>query len=219
MPLILDKIEGLTAEQILAINTANEGYQSPAEVQGLKDSRDVLLGEKKTAQEAADAAAAEAKAAALKVATAKGDTDAINASWQEKFDAQGAKLDAMVKSNETGAVTAIVNDLAGKLADGTDADLLKPFIEKRLRYDTDGVKVTDANGQLTISTLADLEAEFRGNAMFSNIIVASRANGGGATNASGAGGAGVVAKQDGTPTEQAVHMAGKVPALADLPLG
>jgi hypothetical protein len=224
MPLDYSQIEGLTEEQIAALKKQAEGYESAEQVAGLRQQRDNLLAEKKTAQASADEAAELAKKSAHDASVAKGDVDAVNNSWQIKFDEQtatlGGQISTLLEGNAKSATLAVVNQLAGQLADGDNAELLKPFIEKRLRYEDGKIKITDNDGALTVSTVSDLETEFRTNKMFANIIVANRSNGGGATGgtntSSGAGNA--LPKMNGSTAEISAALAQKIPALANLPV-
>ena len=219
MPLLFEGIEGLTPELQAAIEKANEGYQSPAEVAGLKSSRDTLLAEKKAATDAATAAQTAADEATHAATIAKGDAEAINKSWSDKFETQAAELKGIKESGNAATMDAAVNKLAGAMADGTNADLLKPFIEKRLRLDDGVVKVTDKAGALTISTVADLETEMRADPMFAGLVVASRASGGGAPGGDNSGGAsGVKPNIDGTLSEKSAALATTIPGMADLPV-
>lgn len=182
MPLDLDAIEGLTLsdEQKAAILKQHDD-----DTVGLKKNRDELLEEKKLADKAktdAEAAAEETrKEAELEAARKKGDVDAITKSFQEKLDAEKAKADKIVRDAAAKTLDSEAVKLANKLSDGDNVDLMTEFVKKRLKIDEDGkVKVTDSDGNLTISTTTDLVEEFKGDKRFASLVTASKASGGGA---------------------------------------
>ena len=67
---LTDGIEGLTEDQVAAINAnaakTYEGYESPEQIAGLKAAKDSLLAEKKQAEEAKAAATLAQKRQSLK---------------------------------------------------------------------------------------------------------------------------------------------------------
>lgn len=79
--------------------------------------------------------------------------------------------------------------IAGKLADGVNAELLSEQIAKRLKFTEEGLKVTDINGNLTVSTLADLATEFQNNERFKSLLKGNQSSGGGAPGGTDSGGA------------------------------
>jgi len=79
--------------------------------------------------------------------------------------------------------------LATKLADGENAELLAQLIGPRLTYADGSVKITDGQGNLTVSSLADLEKEVSGSARYAALLRGRQASGGGAAGGSGGGAA------------------------------
>ena len=79
--------------------------------------------------------------------------------------------------------------LAADLADGANAELLSEFIGRRLKFHEDGVKVTDVNGNLTVSSFDDLKSEFKNDARYSALLKGNQPSGGGASGGSNSGGA------------------------------
>jgi hypothetical protein len=130
----------------------------------------------------------EAKAA-KDALTAKGqETSQLEASYKAKIDALEASLkettEKQIKAQRQEAKASAATELAAKLSP-SGAKVLLPHIEKRLKVeiDADGktlVRVLDADGKMTASSVADLEAEFRANKDFAPVIVGSRASGSGA---------------------------------------
>lgn len=184
----------LTPEQQAAVQANADkqylGYESPDQVKGLKANNDALLAEKHEAGRVAKEASDAAESARLDTARSKGDVKALEESWAAKQAESDDRYNALLKQNESSAISAEVNKLAAELG-GDNAALLAPHIQNRLRYEDGQVKVMDSNGGLTISTLDDLAKEFRNNPMFASAIVGTKANGGGAahggkSNSSGA---------------------------------
>jgi hypothetical protein len=75
--------------------------------------------------------------------------------------------------------------LAAQLADGYNAELLATFVERRIKYTEEGVKVLDAHGNLTVSGLDELKNEFANSDKFKSLVRGSRATGGGALGSGG----------------------------------
>lgn len=118
----------------------------------------------------------------------KADIDAINKSWQKKMDT--ATLAATEASNKLTSslrkltVGAEARKLAAELATPDSVDLLERFIQDRLDADLDGdtpaLRILDADGKPSASTIDDLKKEFLADKRFSGILTGSRASGGGA---------------------------------------
>ena len=79
--------------------------------------------------------------------------------------------------------------LAMSMADGANAELLSEQIAKRLKFTDEGLKVTDANGNLTVSSLKDLATEFQTNDRYASLLKGNQSSGGGASGGSNSGGA------------------------------
>jgi len=75
--------------------------------------------------------------------------------------------------------------LSSQMSDGFNAELLSTFVKPRLKYTDDGIKVLDAHGNMTVSSLDDLKNEFLNAEKFKSLIRGSRATGGGALGSSG----------------------------------
>ena len=86
-------------------------------------------------------------------------------------------------------VNAEARRIAGELAIPGSADVLLPHIKARLKYDSGKVTVLDAEGKPSASTPAELAKEIASNKAFAPLIVASLANGGGASGSRGGGAA------------------------------
>lgn len=188
----------MTLEELQAANAklteANTTLTTQVEAQGvesasMKAKMAELLGETKIAKEArrlADTAAAdEVAAAALK----NGNFEQLHKSSEERYQTTLGELDKLRLGIAGEKQTNAAMKMAGELADGSNAELLSTFIAKRLAYSDDSVKVTDSNGQLTVSSLADLAKEFKNDTKFASLLKGNQSTGGGATGGNNSGGA------------------------------
>lgn len=125
----------------------------------------------------------------------KGDTTALDASWQKKLDDANAAADVKITKLNDQLKALLVKAEARKLAAeiSTVPDLLAPAIEARLSADLTGdlpiTRVLDAAGKPSASSIDELRKEFVANPNYAAIIKANDASGGGAGGGSGGGGA------------------------------
>lgn len=169
-----------------------EGIPQPQNDDGLRKKVDELLAEKKAEQQKRKEAEEQA---ALEHARKKGDIDALEKSWGEKFTARETELLNEKQSLEAQVYKLTVGskatELAAKLAvPGSDSVLL-PHISNRLQVETvDGeikIRVLDLQGKPSALSIEDLEKEFRANEAFKPLIRASGASGSGASGGQGGG--------------------------------
>ena len=179
MDLNLNGLE-LSEEQIKQLNEQNVGLVNASEVEGLKKNRDDLLAEKKSAQEATALAEKLADDARIDGLQSKKDFEALSLSYKEKLDG----FELRDKENAAKLVAQTIStkalEMAKTISDGDNADLLATFIEQRLRSDNGEIKITDANGSLTISTQEDLLNEFKANQRYASLVTVTKAGGSGA---------------------------------------
>lgn len=160
-----------------------------SEVAGLKINHDRLLTEKKEQQRIANEAANEAKRVKDEAALKNGDIESLTKSWKEKESDYLGTIETFTKKESNNAKSKAANDIAMGLAEGANVKILSKFIIERLKFDSGEVKVTDSNGNLTVSSLDDLKKEFANNEDFKSLLVGSKASGSGAAkgNIGGAG--------------------------------
>lgn len=155
-----------------------------------------LLDEKKAASKRAEEAEEAARKAAAEKATKDGDVDALNESWQKKYDKLQAKYDT-----DLGNANTIIEktnsrakavELASTLAVEGSSDVLLPHILGRVKTEIKNGEATtvvlDADGKPSAQSLKELGEEIANDKRFAPLIVGSRASGGGA-NGSGGGAA------------------------------
>lgn len=169
------------------------------DLSGLKNKVDELLREKKAASQKAREAAEEADAARLEAAKKGNDTEALDKSWQEKFNAREVELkkelDAMSGTLVKLTSGQTATKIAAEIAVQGSADVLLPHLERRLRTEfRDGSPVTvvlDKDGKPSAMSVDELKAEFQNSAAFAPLIVGTKANGAGRTGGNESSGAGV----------------------------
>lgn len=194
----IDSLEGLD-EATQALYTEKdgkyvlkvEGLPEPEDTSGLKRKVEELLEESKAAKEAKRKAEEEAERAREEKARKDGDHETLAKQYEEKYNTLTQQLEAERQERARDAVRSESIKLAASLAEGANAELLSEFIQRRLRYDEGKVKVTDAEGNLTISSIDDLKTEFRNDPRYAALITATKGSG------SGAGGQGGGAPQGG----------------------
>ena len=204
----LDSLENIDETLQGLYEQTDTGYQlkvtgipepEKEDLSGLKNKVDELLREKKAASQKAREAAEEADAARLEAAKKGNDTEALDKSWQEKFNAREVELKkeldelsgTLVKLTSGQTATKI----AAEIAVQGSADVLLPHLERRLRTEfRDGSPVTvvlDKDGKPSAMSVDELKAEFQNSAAFAPLIVGTKANGAGRTGGNESSGAGV----------------------------
>lgn len=160
-----------------------------AEVERLRNHTNELLGEKKREAEKRRQAEEEAQRKEQERLLQNKDFEQLHASSEKERERIAGELNQLRETIANEKRDSAALKLATELADGDNIDLLGTFISQRLRMTDDGLKVTDQNGNLTVSTLDDLKNEFKNSARFASLIRGSQAAGGGATGGKQGGGA------------------------------
>ncbi|MCP4493136.1 MAG: hypothetical protein GY820_38430 [Gammaproteobacteria bacterium] len=178
-----DKENALSQEDFDSLTDKNTSLQATidsmqADNTAMQGKMNELLGETK-----------KAKAAARKQAEDDGNFEQLyNSSeqarteLQEKYEAQGAKF-------AKGKCETVAKSIAMDLADGDNALLLSSFIAPRLKFEGEEVKILDSKGQLTVSTVEDLKAEFKNNSRYVALLKGNQSSGGGASGGKSGGAA------------------------------
>lgn len=159
-----------------------EGLPQPEDVTGLKAQLDTLLTEKKAEQAKRRQAEIEAQQKERERLEAEGNykqlfesSQTATAEWQEKYQ-------NLQKQIEQGNISQAASKAAMSIADGENADILSEFISRRLKVVEGQVRVTDANGNLTVSSIEQLAEEFKNTPRYASLVRGSGASGGGAAN-------------------------------------
>lgn len=162
-----------------------EGLPQQEDVSGLKRQRDELLAEKKAEQERRRAAEEQAQREADERARAEGNYQQLFESSQAELERERQARADLQRSNEQRDISLAATRIATAIADGDNADILKEFVSKRLKVAEGQVRVTDESGNLTVSSLADLQREFETAPRYASLVRGSQAGGGGAAPKSG----------------------------------
>lgn len=170
---------------------AVEGIPEPEDTSGLKRKVEELLEESKQAKDAKRKAEEEAERAREEKARKDGDHETLAKQYEEKYNTLTEQLEAERKQRSQDAIKREAISIASELAEGANAKILARFIEDRLRYEGDSVKVADREGNLTISTIDELKTEFRNDEAFGALVTGTKGSGSGAA---GQGGGAVTKK-------------------------
>lgn len=127
----------------------------------------------------------------------KGDVEALEKSWQSKYDKRegelNGQLDGLKGTMNTLLVDNVASTMAAEIAIEGASSVVLPHIQKRLAVEErDGKMVTvvmDKDGKSSASTLTELKEEFKNDTAFASIILGSKGSGGGAGGSGGGGGA------------------------------
>lgn len=191
-----------TNEEVGAPNTEVKSYSEAdvramleKETAGLKSKVDELLGEKKSASQKAREAEERVERERLERAKQEKDFESLFKSSEEKRSEIENKYKELNTSIRNEKRNTEAYKLANELATGPNAELLSEFVARRLDVGEDGkLVVMDANGNPTVSTLADLKKEFVSSGKYDALLSGTGATGGGATN-SRSGGASISGKK------------------------
>lgn len=161
----------ITVEQFQELQSKLEAVEQ--EKARILDSKNQILSEKKKAQEAARLANEEKAKKAGDFEQLYKSQQEKNAEWENKYNKLQTGIAESKRNNQA-------MKLAGELAEGFNAEILSEQIAKRLKYTDEGVKVTDSNGQLTVSSIEDLKNEFKSNERYASLLKGNQSSGGGA---------------------------------------
>ena len=156
----------------------------------MRGHMDTLLGETKTAKALAKQQADDATQLANDKAKKDGDFEQLYNSSTEQSNGYKTELETLRQKMSADKTNTEAVKIAMQLADGYNAELLSEKIALRLKYTDEGVKVLDANGQLTVSSIEDLKTEFSNNERYASLLKGNQSSGGGAPGGKNSGAAG-----------------------------
>lgn len=151
-----------------------------AQNEAMKNKNSELLGETKKAKELRRQAEQQAQKEADEKARKAGDYEQLYKSSTEEKQRLEQQLEEIKLGTAKEKQKNTAMRIAGELAEGANAEILADYIAKRLKYTDDGIKVTDTNGDLTVSTLEQLKDEFSKSTRFASLLKGSQASGGSA---------------------------------------
>mgnify|MGYP003665796451 FL=1 len=165
--------------QIATLTASNEELTN--QFNAVKSKNDELLKETKSAKEARRKAETDAITEKDRLAKESGDFESLYKSSAEKLESTTKSLNELQQNIAVEKKGNAAMKIAAELAEGANIDLLSTFIDTRLKYQEGDLKVTDASGNLTISTVDDLRNEFKNDARFASLLKGNQSSGGGAT--------------------------------------
>lgn len=179
----------MTQETQETQNTQDENTITPeqftalqAEIERLRKHNETLLAEKKAETEKRRAEQAEKDKQAEELARKKGDFEALEAQYKDKIAGLEKQLADQIAERNADLIKTQSVKIASQLSSNAhNQEILQMLIEKRLTVDNGEVKVTDGNGNLTISSVDELVAEFKNSGKFDSLIDGTKASGTGAT--------------------------------------
>ena len=174
-------------EQLTTLQATNKELAD--QFDAIKNKNDELLTETKSAKEAKRKAEADAIAEKDRMAKESGDFESLYKSSSEKLQMTETTLSQLQGRIETEQKGNAAMKIAADLAEGSNIDLLSTFINTRLSFQEGNLKVTDGSGNLTISSLDDLKAEFKNDPKFASLLKGNQSSGGGATGGNNSGSA------------------------------
>lgn len=155
-----------------------EGAPDASEIERLKQHNEKLIGEKRQRDEAARQAQAERERIEQEAAKKNGDFEALEKSYQQKLQEREDELNALRQQQDTQRVNTAASQLAQQLSDNqSNQMLLQRFIKDRLSVVDGQVKVTDADGKPSASTIDDLANEFKTSGVYDSLLTGTRASG------------------------------------------
>lgn len=170
-------------QQINEMNSQLESAQQ--EKVAVLNKNNELLGKLKKVKEADHQKELEAQMQAQEAAKKAGDFEQLFHSSEAKSKSLEEQLNALRNNISKEKVQNTAMKMASELADGANAELLSVFIAERLKYTDEGLKVTDGDGNLTVSSLNDLSSEFANSDKYKSLLRGIKSSGGGANGGGG----------------------------------
>lgn len=214
---ITPEIQALLDTQASELNAKFE-----TDTAGLKKSQQDLLAEKSARQEALAASEAEAEAARLEKARATKDIDTLT----ESYEARLKEVQDENASLLTGIKQGKVKDIAASFVNTNIVDdefsrqAMTAEYAKRIDIREGKPVVLDVLGNLTSLSVEDLNKEILSSSIYAGHIKSTNANGGGAngSRAKDAGRAGAKPNLNGSTSEKASALSGRIDGFDQLPV-
>jgi len=154
---------------------------------------DELLGETKAAKKAREEAESLAKTSSEDALKKAGDFEQLYKSQLEQNEELKTGLTERDKRDADNNISKEALNIAFTLADNIkdgaqNATILSSSIKSRLKFVDGELKVTDKDGNLTVSSLEDLQREFANNPAYSGLLKGNQSSGGGANGDGNKGG-------------------------------
>lgn len=151
-----------------------------SQFEAVRGKSNELLDEAKKAKTQAREASQAKEQAKIEKAKKDGDFQQLLKSSENERAQLKASLEELTDRISSEKVRSSAMTIASELADGPNAELLSEFISKRIKYVDNDVKVLDEKGNLTVSSLTDLKAEFINSEKYKSLLRGTKSSGGGA---------------------------------------
>lgn len=210
------KAEYVEKDGKYTLDMADDGWGDDAGA--LRRAKDREVEARKAAEKRAREAEDKLASAGDDDARKRGDIETLEKSWKDKLDVQTAESAATIAGKDKFISTTLVDSVATSIANEIttnpgNAKILLPHIKARLVADMDGetpsTKVLGADGKASATTVDELKKEFVDNKDYASIIVASKANGGGAPDKGQQRPGGASQNQDGDKPPMLSGLSGK----------
>jgi len=174
-------------DQLATLQESNQALTD--QFDAIKSKNDELLTETKSAKEAKRKAESDAVAEKDRMAKESGDFESLYKSSSEKLQSTQSSLSELQGRIEKEQKGNAAMKIAADLAEGSNIDLLSTFVNNRIAFKDGELAVTDGKGNLTISSLDELKAEFKNDSKFASLLKGNQSSGGGATGGNNSGSA------------------------------
>lgn len=193
-------IQGVISDDVETNDTQHDIQELLAERERLLKHNEVLLSEKKARSEAARQAEAEKLRIEQEAAKKNGDFEALEKSYEQKFQEKQRELDELLKQRDSSTVEQTSLKIVSQLADTpTNQKLLQRFVKDYLKVADGKLRVLDENGELSAETPDDLANRIRNSGMYDSLLTGTRGSGSGGA---GTGTKGVKSASDYSESER-----------------
>ncbi len=148
-----------------------------------------LISEKRAVQAARDEAEQTAKIEAEEKLKASSNFKELHKSSELEREKLQNELNDLRGKNEKKEVKVAAMDIASSLAEGKNIKNLSKLIIDRLKYTSEGVKVLNESGELTVSTLEEFKQQVQSSGDYDSLLKGNQSSGGGANGGKNGGSA------------------------------
>lgn len=148
--------------------------------EAMKAKMEELLAETKASKQKARDEARAKEQAKLEKAKKDGDYEQLLKSSEKERETLRQQLEQLTNKVSAERLKSESMRIATDLADGPNAEILSEFIQRRLKYTDDGIKVIDSNGELTVSSIDALKSEFANSDKYKSLLRGNKSSGGSA---------------------------------------
>ncbi|QEO58319.1 hypothetical protein [Francisella marina] len=182
MPITQEQFDSLPDELKELYQVSDDGYELNAvkkdEVNGLANTKDKLLAEKKQLKAQFDDLQNKLNALEDEKLASREDFESLSNKYKSESEQWKTQLEDFKKAIADKEVQRQTLSVASELF-GNDAELFTPHVSKYLRFNEDSQSVSAFDGEAELS-INQLKEKLKGDERLSKYIVVSHASGGGA---------------------------------------